>query len=253
MYLFQKIYYSCGIVIILSLCFPSRIPKQLVFYYLPCSFYWERPCFKWSVTLDMYIIGEIKTGILFKDFYICTTYRKRQKFELISYCFFVPHADFQVILGKKIYIHFVFKVAYFDPPWVARKKRRIIYFWGVTRKKNFCGKKNALLKHFFKDFLAQNGFHMTSNIKTSNHHRAIFWWNYVHDFSTKVVLIWEIAANTDFQFVAGQHLNLKMQILTTKMITLKFKKIQWSIKTHFDGQNHNKIEFQNSNFWQETI
>ena len=81
-----------------------------------------------------------------------------------------------------LYIYFVFKVAYFDPAWDARKKRRIIYFWGVTRKKNFCGKENALLKHFFKDFLAQNGFHMTSNIKTSNHHRAIFWWNYVHDF-----------------------------------------------------------------------
>ena len=114
-----------------------------------------------------------------------------------------------------------------------KKKEGLFIFGGLPEKKNFCGKKNALLKHFFKDFLAQNGFHMTSNIKTSNRYRAIFWWNYVHDFSTKVVLIWEIAANTDFQFVAGQHLNLKMQILTTKMITLKFKKIQWSIKTHF--------------------
>ena len=158
MYLFQKIYYSCGIVIILSLCFPSRIPKQLVFYYLPCSFYWERPCFKWSVTLDMYIIGEIKTGILFKDFYICTTYRKRQKFELISYCFFVPHADFQVILGKKIYIHFVFKVAYFDPPWDARKKRRIIYFCGVTRKKTFVARRMHFWNIFLKTFWPKMGF-----------------------------------------------------------------------------------------------
>ena len=70
----------------------------------PCSFYLGNPHFKWCVMLDMYIIGEIKTGILFKDFYICTTYRKRQKFELISYCFFDPHVDSRVISGQKIHI-----------------------------------------------------------------------------------------------------------------------------------------------------
>ena len=144
MYLFQKIYYSCGIVIILSLCFPSRISKQLVFYYLPCSFYWERPCFKWSVALDMYIIGEIKTGILFKDFYICTTYRKRQKFELISYCFFVPHEDFQVILGKRIEMR--------------EKKEGLFIFGGLPEKKTFVARRMHFWNIFLKTFWPKMGF-----------------------------------------------------------------------------------------------
>ena len=164
MYLFQKIYYSCGIVIILSLCFPSRIPKQLVFYYLPCSFYWERPCFKWSVTLDMYIIGEIKTGILFKDFYICTTYRKRQKFELISYCFFCSTCRLSSNSGQKNIYTYCIQSCLLRPTLRCEEKKKDYLFLGGYQKKNFCGKKNALLKHFFKDFLAQNGFHMTSNI-----------------------------------------------------------------------------------------
>ena len=163
-YLFQKIYYSCGIVIILSLCFPSRIPKQLVFYYLPCSFYLERPCFKWSVTLDMYIIGEIKTGILFKDFYICTTYRKRQKFELISYCFFCSTCRLSSNSGQKNIYTFCIQSCLLRPTLRCEEKKKDYLFLRGYQKKNFCGKKNALLKHFFKDFLAQNGFHMTSNI-----------------------------------------------------------------------------------------
>ena len=158
MYLFQKIYYSCGIVIILSLCFPSRIPKQLVFYYLPCSFYWERPCFKWSVTLDMYIIGEIKTGILFKDFYICTTYRKRQKIELISYCFFCSTCRLSSNSGQKNIYTFCIQSCLLRPTLSCEKKKKDYLFLRGYQKKNFCGKKNALLKHFFKDFLAQNGF-----------------------------------------------------------------------------------------------
>ena len=184
----------------------------------------------WNWVVGYYIIGEIKTGILFKDFYICTTYRKRQKFELISYCFFCSTCRLSSNSGQKNIYTFCIQSCLLRPTLRCEEKKKDYLFLRGYQKKNFCGKKNALLKHFFKDFLAQNGFHMTSNIKTSNHHRAIFWWNYVHDFSTKVVLFWEMATNTDFQFVAGQHLNLKMQILTTKMITLKFKKIQWSIK-----------------------
>ena len=98
---------------------------------------------------------------------------------------------------KNIYIHFVFKVAVFDPAWDARKKRRIIYFWGVTRKKNFCGKKNALLKHFFKDFLAQNGFHMTSKYKDFKPSSGNFLMKLcARLLLTKVVLFWEMATNT---------------------------------------------------------
>ena len=155
--------------------------------------------------------------------------------------------------GQKNIYTFCIQSCLLRPTLRCEEKKKDYLFLGGYQKKKLLWQEECTFETFFKDFLVQNGFHMTSNIKTSNHHRAIFWWNYVHNFSTKVVLIWEIAANTDFQFVAGQHLNLKMQILTTKMITLKFKKIQWSIKTHFDGQNHNKIEFQNSNFWQETI
>ena len=55
----------------------------------------------------MYIIGEIKTGILFKDFYICTTYRKRQKFELISYCFFEVCSIY--VAGGQIKFHVAFR------------------------------------------------------------------------------------------------------------------------------------------------
>ena len=78
----------------------------------------------WNWVVGYYIIGEIKTGILFKDFYICTTYRKRQKFELISYCFFDPQTNSWVISGQKYIL--CSKVA-----WYAQcskpKKMQFIY------------------------------------------------------------------------------------------------------------------------------
>ena len=149
MYLFQKIYYSCGIVIILSLCFPSRIPKQLVFYYLPCSFYWERPCFKWSVTLDMYIIGEIKTGILFKDFYICTTYRKRQKFELISYCFFCSTCRLSSNSGQKNIYTFCIQSCLLRPTLRCEEKKKDYLFLGGYQKKKLLWQEECTFETFF--------------------------------------------------------------------------------------------------------
>ena len=149
MYLFQKIYYSCGIVIILSLCFPSRISKQLVFYYLPCSFYWERPCFKWSVTLDMYIIGEIKTGILFKDFYICTTYRKRQKFELISYCFFCSTCRLSSNSGQKNIHTFCIQSCLLRPTLRCEEKKKDYLFLGGYQKKKLLWQEECTFETFF--------------------------------------------------------------------------------------------------------
>ena len=159
MYLFQKIYYSCGIVIILSLCFPSRIPKQLVFYYLPCSFYWERPCFKWSVTLDMYIIGEIKTGILFKDFYICTTYRKRQKFELISYCFFCSTCRLSSNSGQKNIYTFWIQSCLLRPTLRCEEKEKdYLFLGGYQKKKTFVARRMHFWNIFLKTFWPKMGF-----------------------------------------------------------------------------------------------
>ena len=99
----------------------------------------------------MYIIGEIKTGILFKDFYICTTYRKRQKFELISYCFFVPHEDFQVILGKRIYayIYVLYSKLLTSTQLEMREKKEGLFIFGGLPEKKLLWQEECTFETFF--------------------------------------------------------------------------------------------------------